>query len=132
MNVDGRSRLVSRVLLAGKLGRPIAAGLCAIHSCDRPWCVAVEHLREGTHAENMREAGERGRMQSGARHWTSRSPGSVPKGERNSHAKLTGVDVVQIREARAAGESLADLSERFGVDPSIISKIARRRIWRHV
>jgi hypothetical protein len=39
----------------------IPAGLHVLHSCDEPACVAIEHLRLGTHAENMRDRGARGR-----------------------------------------------------------------------
>lgn len=34
----------------------------ALHRCDNPPCCNPDHLRWGTHAENMKEAGDRGRM----------------------------------------------------------------------
>ena len=40
---------------------PIPDGLHVLHSCDRPVCVQPKHLSAGTHAQNMREAAERGR-----------------------------------------------------------------------
>ena len=41
---------------------PVPPGLHVLHSCDRPICVQPRHLSAGTHAQNMREALERGRV----------------------------------------------------------------------
>jgi hypothetical protein len=40
---------------------PIPTGLLVLHSCDRPWCVNPEHLRVGTHADNVRDCVDRAR-----------------------------------------------------------------------
>ena len=47
---------------------PIEEGMEILHSCDNRKCVNPDHLRQGTHAENMQEAAERGRMRSGKDH----------------------------------------------------------------
>lgn len=39
-----------------------------LHSCDVKNCINPDHLRIGTHAENMKEASVRGRMLSGKDH----------------------------------------------------------------
>lgn len=47
---------------------PIPDGMEILHSCDVRRCVNPDHLRVGTHAANMAEAADRGRMRSGSDH----------------------------------------------------------------
>lgn len=47
---------------------PIPYGLQVLHSCDNKRCINPDHLRLGTHQENMIEASERGRMRAGKDH----------------------------------------------------------------
>lgn len=47
---------------------PIPEGMEILHSCDNKNCINPSHLRIGTHAENMREASERGLFPSGEKH----------------------------------------------------------------
>ena len=50
-------------------------------------------------------------------------------GERNSHAKLTAVDVRAIRSLIAAGSTRVSIALKFGVSPANISMIATNRTW---
>jgi hypothetical protein len=50
-----------RVVLEGKLKRPIKPGYKALHSCDNPACVNQDHLEEGTQKENVQDAVVKGR-----------------------------------------------------------------------
>ncbi|WP_435266563.1 HNH endonuclease signature motif containing protein [Shinella sp. BE166] len=61
---------------------PIKAGFSILHSCDNKSCINPEHLRQGTHAENMAEAKERGLMKS-----KQKGRPSPAKGIRNVSAK---------------------------------------------
>lgn len=47
---------------------PIPDGMEILHSCDVRGCINPDHLRVGTHQENMAEAAERGRMPRGVAH----------------------------------------------------------------
>lgn len=58
-----------------------APGMEPCHSCDRPACVAPDHLHWGTHRENMTEMGARRRA--GAQKYPERyATGLWPRGER--------------------------------------------------
>lgn len=54
----GKSLYAHRVVLAHHLG---PSDLDALHSCDNTGCVNIEHLRWGTHQENMAEMASKGR-----------------------------------------------------------------------
>lgn len=47
---------------------PIPEGMEILHSCDTKNCVNPDHLRAGTHEENMAEAASRSRMKKGKDH----------------------------------------------------------------
>lgn len=80
-----------------------------MHECDNPPCCNPLHLSGGDQLTNMRQASERGRL---------------ARGERNGAAKLTDAQVAEIREARAAGEKLRVIAERYGVSHNHVSRIA--------
>lgn len=98
---------------------PIEGDLLVRHSCDNPPCINPAHLLIGTQVDNMRDMEERGRAR--RRH-----------GEDNGNAKLTYVQVKQIREQRKSGRTLTSLADEFGVSISLIGMIARREAWRSV
>jgi hypothetical protein len=88
-----------------------------MHKCDTPACVRPSHLRLGTPRENSGDMKAKGRQAQGERHWNRR---------------LGASEVVEIRQRRAAGESIKALAEIFGVSESSISLISNRKKWRSV
>jgi len=95
----------------------IPAGLEILHSCDNKRCCNPAHLSAGTHAQNMRDAYERG---------------LVPplKGEKNGNAVLTDEAVADILSTpRTIGSGLA-LAAKYGVSPGAISHVRVGRNWR--
>lgn len=53
-------------------------------------------------------------------------------GSNNSFSKLNEADVLEIKHQLSLGRPQCDLAERFGVDRSTISLIARGKRWAHV
>jgi hypothetical protein len=101
-----------RAALAKKLGRPIAPGMDACHTCDVRACVNPEHLYEGTRTRNILDSVERGR-------WNR------PTGDRNARTVLSDRVVADVRQRFAAGETHKSQARRLGVHPVTISRIAR-------
>lgn len=89
---------------------PIPDGLHVLHDCDNPFCVNPDHLHLGTHADNMREASERGYS------WKNRSK------------KL---DLDAVKHILASPETGSSLAKKFGVSPGMISMVRRRKTWTH-
>jgi hypothetical protein len=88
------------------------------HLCNVPACVNPEHLTFGSQADNMSDMVEADRQ---------------AKGTDNGSAKLTEEQVLEIRRRYAdGGVTQQALGDEYGVDRSIISDIARRKIWAHL
>lgn len=112
---------------------PIPDGLDVLHICDNPSCVWPEHLRVGTHTDNMRDMALKGRGALGARNGRYTHPERNTHGERSWTAKLTAADVVAIRARFVAGNiTCAQLAREYGVDFKTISSIVQRRSWKHL
>lgn len=110
--------LTHRVALELKLGRPIGNGLCALHSCDNPPCCNPEHLREGTHGDNVVEKVEKGRQ-------------SKLQGENHGSSRLTEFQVREIlRDANTSTQTI--ISERYHISRPTISDILRGKSWKHI
>jgi len=90
----------------------------ACHKCDNPSCVNPHHLWWGDVTENNRD------MHNKKRWW--REP---PKGEKNWARKLGEKEVLEIRESDA---STKELSERYEVTKTLIWKIKKRHLWKHI
>lgn len=58
---DSRETRLARVALAHRLGRPIAPGMFALHTCDNRACINPAHVYEGSPRDNGRDRSARGR-----------------------------------------------------------------------
>ena len=137
---DGKhfSFAAHRVSLVLSKGQPDDFSLCAMHICDNKGCFNPDHLRWGSHKENMLDMHSKGRAQdykdharkqSGANHWSTRLKDRIPKGEANKKAKLTDKAVIDIRTST---ETLAVLANRYGVTETAVSYVRRGKTWKHV
>ena len=93
-------------------------GTCVLHSCDNRACVRPDHLFLGGQKENVRDMHRKGRE-------------NKCKGEEHPKAKLCGLDIRLIRELLKT-QTQQVVADRFGIGQSQISKIKRRKAWRHV
>jgi len=106
----GKWRAAHQVSLEGKLGRPIAQGKQANHTCDRTLCVAEDHVYEGTQQQNVDDMFARGRA-------------NKARGDRSGRSKLTEVQIREIRGKLAEGNLQWMLAKEYGVSIQTISAI---------
>jgi predicted XRE-type DNA-binding protein len=105
-----------RQVMADIYGWDALEGREVMHLCDNKPCVNPEHLRIGTHAENMADAAEKGLL-----------PGSA--GNRN-HVKLTPRQVVAVRHMRRCGMKQQQIASFFGVSRPCIGHLLNGRTWK--
>lgn len=125
---NGKSVLAHRFGYQKYVGH-IPSGLDVLHDCDTPCCVNPQHLRLGTHAENMADKMRKGRHRYGeGKRWTKENHpvGNVLKGEANPAHKLTEEMVLSIRKDNRPQRTIAI---DYGVSWQLIGKIKRRERW---
>jgi hypothetical protein len=96
-------------------------GSCVCHRCDNRKCCNPHHLFLGSMKDNIRDMIGKGRRAKPA-----------GRGINNGSAKLTELQVVEIRQRRINGEKLQAIADRFGVSNSAIYNICARKKWAHV
>lgn len=145
---EGRTWKAHRLAFTLKNGE-IPAGHDLMHSCDnRACCNWKNHLKPGTHKENMADMVAKNRQARGDTHGFRLHPDTVARGERSGNkthpeafprgeskpfAKLTEVQVREIRQLFDTGKhSMRELARTYGVSHPVISGIVRRVYWNHI
>jgi hypothetical protein len=114
---SGCTRLAHRVAYEITFDLVDPPHLFVLHRCDNPPCVNPSHLFVGTHHDNMRDM---------------RAKGRSLVGERQPASRLTTADVQDIRQRRAAGQTLEAIGLLYGVSLSNVHFICTRKHWRHL
>lgn len=84
------------------------------HTCDNPACCNIEHLVEGTHADNMQDRRLR------------------KTGQRGEDWKRSSLTVTDVLEIRSSNLSKAELARTYRVSWTAINKILKRETWTHI
>lgn len=113
MKKDCTAHRISWMLHHGE----IPQGLFVCHHCDNPSCVNPEHLFLGTAKDNAIDRNLKGRNRD-------------DNGEKHPCAKLTQLNVMDIREKLHSGVLCRDLAKEFNVSDSTIRNIKHGRKWR--
>jgi hypothetical protein len=149
--IDRKTKSASRVSWMIHHG-PIPKGMHVLHNCpdgDNKRCVNPAHLYLGTQVENGRDRAVKKQCASGERHgwrthpeamnpprgdnhWSRRRPELVPRGERKGSARLTEIEVREIRRLAEEGWTQRKLATRFNVTHPCICDVINRKTWRHV
>lgn len=129
---------------------PIPDGMMVLHKCPGGGtrrCVNPQHLKLGTHIENMQDMVQHGRQatgdDTGSRLYPERlahgkkngawtRPERRRRGESSGMAKLTEQAVRDIRQRKTQGDTLVTIAADYGVSFSTIARIVRRQTWQHV
>ncbi len=114
---------------------PFDLDLKVCHTCDNPPCCNPAHLFLGTQAENVADMDRKKRrnMAKGDACGSRTCPEMRPRGEKNTEAVLTELQVIEIRETYLPRViSLNFLADKYGVTKSAIWHVVKRRTWRHV
>lgn len=113
LRINGRGHFAHR--LSWELHSGVSAGdLFVCHRCDVRCCVNPAHLFVGTHADNNRDAKQKGR---------------TALGEKNGGAKLTLAQVRSIRDRRRRGEPLVALAKEFAIHYQQAYRITKGIQW---
>ena len=122
--VNGGNTLTHRFALSVFNGVLVSDELDVLHNCDNPPCCNPNHLRAGTHTDNMQDKIERGR-------------GNFNIGEDRPAAKLNDNLVRKIRHFYRMREkykkyTVAYMARLCDVDYSLIHMVVKDQIWKHV
>ena len=116
---DDAGKLVQlhRAIVMQDLGRTLTTDELVLHSCHKPRCIALDHLRIGTDEERSNA------MVAAGRH---------AYGERQPMHKLTANEVVNVHYLRRAGYLYREIARQFDVSDTLCRYICIGHKWKRV
>ena len=105
--------------------------LQVLHTCDVRHCVNPNHLWLGNNADNMLDKVNKNRQAKGSLLSKSVKANSA-KGERNCKAKLTVLQVEEIRLLYSQGIKRSVIAKQFSICWTTVDAIVRYKHWKHV
>lgn len=108
--------------------------LFVLHHCDNPSCVRPDHLWLGTNDDNMSDMVAKGRSKRGTSNASHIAGGAYQRGEKNGRAKITEVQVLEIRSRAIPYRRgiYAELGREYGLTAVAIRNIVNGKLWSHV
>lgn len=89
-----------------------------LHTCDNPICCNPDHLKIGTHADNVADKVRKKRHKFGS--------------DCNLATVLDEDKVRLIKQDFKAGLSNKNIALKYNIDPTLVSKIKNNHTWSHV
>lgn len=115
MSLRGKNRSAHRISYRITFG-PIPDGKLVLHSCHTPLCVRPDHLKVGSHQENMRDRKE---------------CGNYATGEDHPCAKLTESQVEEMRWAYDGDATTPQLADEYDIDVRQVWQVITGNSWPH-
>lgn len=100
----------------------VPKGLLVLHTCNVKHCVNPQHLYIGTAKQNSKDAARDGLM----------GPKNPARGTHNGRCVLTEDLVIYIRSKETSHRTSRSLAFELKVSPSLIKRVRRNEIWKHV
>ena len=127
IKVERKTKLAHRISYELNRGA-IPEGMQVLHSCHNPSCVNPNHLRLGTHKENMKDRQDACRQ---------------ARGVSNGNCKLTEAEALLIAavlkripptlKRKELGFGINSFLARwFGINHRMVSLISQGKNWRHI
>lgn len=127
----GRSIGVHRLVWEINYG-PIPEGLLVLHECDNRKCCNPQHLKLGTDFDNAQDRVVRGRGAVGLNNGRYTKPENTARGEKSGRAKLTKLQVREIKSYLYQGCQSRDIALLLRVPSSWVRHIEHGRNWTHI
>lgn len=130
---DGKGWYAHRFAWALEHG-DIPPGVVIRHRCDNSICCRLKHLLSGTQRENQEDKARRRRAVASVDPTLGiEVPIKDVAGAKNGNASLTENDVLEMRKLwEETNTTRTELSQKYGVSQHQVSRIIRRKCWRHI